>query len=335
MNYSNPLDHHTKLVFDTVPSMRWDGKTSIEEWRSKSRDQLRELLGMNAFQPCEPIFSVLAEDEIEGYRHIHFTLQTEAEYFTHCHLLLPQKTQEKFPLCVCLPGHHGKNSFMMLGEAYCGEEIKGDRDIAMQAVREGFAALVVELRGFGLCGGTEKGTSCSRASVTALLLGRTLIGERVWDVMRALDFAERQFEDVITFDGSLMVGHSAGGTVTYYTACLDDRISGFMPSCGVCEYRDHLTYVHNCACNYVPNLVKYFEMSDLALLIAPKKMTVICGENDIYYPFEKSLETFYSIQRMYEVVGAKDSCQLVIGHDGHRFYADEGWKTMKTLLGRV
>ena len=329
-----PLQHHMGLVRTVTPSLRWDGVTAPEAHRATCEQRLRELLGLDTFALCEPIFEITAEDTLHGHRHIHFTLQTEEGYYAHADLLLPQETHGKLPLCVCLQGH-SKGAHISLGlPKYPGDEESisgGDRDFCVRAVAEGFAALAIEQRAFGLCGGTERGPACERPAMTALMLGRTLIGERVWDVMRVLDAVEAHFGE-ITLQGSVLMGNSGGGTATYYTACLEHRFDGFMPSCALCTYRDSIIDIHHCTCNYIPRITRYFDMGDLAILIAPKKLVVVCGEEDDIFPLHGVREVFGVIKELYGAVGASENCALVIGQGGHRFYADQAWPIMKAML---
>lgn len=333
-----PLEHHKVLAAEMKPSLRWDGTSSIEKLREESRAKLWELLGMDMMTPCEPLFEITEDDVVNGNRRIHFTIQTEEGYYTHCDLMLPMEMPEgKLPLCACLQGH-SKGAHISLGQPkYPGDEATisgGDRDFCIRAVKEGFAALAIEQRAFGLNGGTEKGPDCTRPVLTALLLGRTVIGERVWDVMRVLDAIEAHFADIITLEGSVLMGNSGGGTATYYTACLEHRFDGFMPSCAVCTYRDSIVAVHHCPCNYVPGIAKYFDMGDLAIMIAPKKLVVVCGKDDNIFPLHGVNETFDIIKNLYKGAGAEDNCALIVGYEGHRFYANEAWPVMQQLLAK-
>ena len=326
-----PLEHHKYIAKNTLPSLRWNGEEPIEELRVKSEEKLRELLGMNEILPCEPIFEITEQREHKGMSLTHFTLQTEEGYYTHCDLLLPKEQIVPLPLCVCLQGHSSGSHISLGIVKYDGDEKTisgGDRDFALRAVEEGFAALCIEQRGFGECGGTV----CERHALTAFMLGRTLIGERVWDVMRVLDAVEAHFADTVTLKGSVLMGNSGGGTATYYTACLEHRFDGYMPSCAVCTYYDSIIDLRHCVCNYVPNIAKYFDMGDLSVMIAPKKLVLVCGKDDNIFPLHGVKDTFDIIKNMYREFGAEDSCAMVIGDGGHRFYADDSWKVMKLLL---
>lgn len=330
-----PLNHHIAFSASLTPALRWDGLTSLDTHREVCAAKLTELLGLDTFTFCEPLFEITVEDELKGCRHIHFTLQTEEGYFTHCDLLLPKEQTGKCPLCVTLQGH-SKGSHISLGiPKYPGDEdsiSEGDSDFCIRAVAEGFAALAIEQRAFGQCGGTVHGPACERPAMTALLLGRTLIGERVWDVMRVVDAIETHFSDLITMKGSVLMGNSGGGTATYYTACLEHRFDGFMPSCAVCTYHDSIVVTHHCTCNYIPGIARYFDMGDLATMIAPKKLVVVCGKDDDIFPLHGVQKTFGIIEALYKAAGIPNDCALVVGEGGHRFYADDAWPVMKKLL---
>ena len=70
--------------------------------------------------------------------------------------------------------------------------MSGERDIAVQAVREGYIAIAPTTRAFGETRTEEdrkadKVHSCHVQLLHGLLAGRTPIGERVWDMSRLID----------------------------------------------------------------------------------------------------------------------------------------------------
>jgi len=44
-------------------------------------------------------------------------------------------------------------------------------------------------------------------------------------------------------------------------------------------------------------------------------------------------ETFETIRQIYWAAGAADRCRLVVGPEGHRFYADLAWPVFCKLSG--
>jgi hypothetical protein len=158
-----------------------------------------------------------------------------------------------------------------------------------------------------------------------------MIGERVWDVSRAID-ALHDFPEIDT-DRIGCMGNSGGGTITYFASCLDQRISIGMPSCYVCTFRDSIGMIDHCPDNYIPGILRCFEMGDLACLIAPRPLVVVAGRQDEIFPIEGVKETFDKIQQIYAAAGASDRCRLVVGEGGHRFYADLAWPVFRELAG--
>ena len=85
----------------------------------------------------------------------------------------------------------------------------------VQAVEHGFISLCLEQRGMGESisatqEGKEKPKKCIHTAMTALALGRTILGERVWDISRAIDVLG-QFEHLgLDLDKILITGPTTG-----------------------------------------------------------------------------------------------------------------------------
>ena len=228
-------EYNMEVVKKITPSMSYKGE-NYDEWKAKAREKLSELIGLDAFVRVLPELEIEYREKAEGYTEVRFTFQSEEGYRVPCHLLLPEGV-EKPPVMICLQGH-SKGMHISLGRPkYPGDENSingGDRDFCIRAVKEGFAAIALEQRNFGECGGSEKGPGCEYSMYTALLAGRTTIGERVWDVMRLIDVLEESFGDEIDLSTICCMGNSGGGTATAYIAALEDRIVLAMPSCAMC-----------------------------------------------------------------------------------------------------
>ena len=281
---------------------------------------------MDKLSPCEVCYTEIEREETEDFSLIRFRFQSEENYFVPCYLLFPKGATGKIPLVVCLQGH-GKGAHASLGRTkYEGEVIAGgDRDYALQIVSHGMAALAIEQRNFGECGGTEKGPDCYISAMTAIMLGRTTIGERAWDISRALDVVLDRFGDRVDENKIACMGNSGGGTATLYAACLDERIAAAMSSCAVSTYYESIAKVKHCACNFVPSIALNFDMGDLCGLVAPRPLVVVSGQQDLIFPIESAKECFELAKDYYRAAGAPDSCAMVVGAEGHRFYAADAW----------
>lgn len=320
----------------TEPSMKFNPQNeSFDEWQEKARAKLSELLGLDKFTKTDENFEIEYEKELEDYRRIRFTFQSEEGCTVPCWLVIPnKKISPKPPLMICLQGH-GTGMHISLGEPkYERDKSKienGDRDFAVQCVKKGICALVMDQRCFGERGGNPY-PDCHGAAMTAILTGRTLIGGRVWDIMRAIDAVENHFSDICDTDKIYCMGNSGGGTATFYASALEDRIKGAIPSCAFCTFADSIGELHHCACNYVPHIAEYFDMAELAGMSAPKPMVIVSGVTDGIFPIEGAEKEFSRLKGIYAASPAPQNCFHAKGAEGHRFYAAEGWRAFEKML---
>ncbi len=326
-------ENSKKLIQLQKPSMAFDGK-DFDGWKEKAREKLSELLGMNKFTKVEAKTEIEFEKTTDDYTEIRFSFQSEDGYRVPCHMLLPLNVKNP-PVIICLQGH-SSGMHISLGRAkYEGDEKTisgGDRDFCIRAVKEGYGAIALEQRNFGECGGANT-PKCFESSMTALLMGRTTAGERVWDVCRLIDVIESEFSDRVDTEKICCMGNSGGGTATAYICALEDRIKLAMPSCAMCTYKDSIGAMNHCSCNYVPRIAEYFDMGDLMAMAYPKYFVQVSGINDPIFPLFGAEEVFNKGMAAYEVKGEKQRCTLVKGDGGHRFYADDSWPVVHKYMG--
>ena len=327
-------DHSKKLIQKVTPRMSYNGG-DFREWQASARNKLSQLLGMDKFEMVDLDFNIEYQNKIDGATEIRFTYKSEAGYRVPCHLLLPDGI-EKPPVMICLQGHSTGMHISLGRPKFEGDEnsIKGgDRDFCIRAVKEGFAAIALEQRNFGECGGSEKGPNCMESSMTALLMGRTTLGERVWDISRLLDVIETEFADQVDTTKICCMGNSGGGTATAYAAALEDRIILAMPSCAMCTFKQSIGAMFHCVCNYVPTIAQYFDMNDLIAMAYPKYYIQVSGIEDPAFPLVGAETVFIKGKRAYEAMQAGNRCTLVKGNGAHRFYADDSWPVVHKYLG--
>jgi len=320
-----------ELIRKATPAESYRGE-DFEAWKARARKKLVELLGIDKFVKVAPETQVEYIQKGENFTEIRFTFQSEAGYRVPCHLMLPDG-KENPPLMICLQGH-SKGMHLSLGRPkYEGDEALiqgGDRDFCVRALKEGFAAVAMEQRNFGEMGETW----CHGPVMTNLLMGRTTIGERVWDVSRLIDVLQSEFADKIDTNCISIVGQSAGGTTVAYTAALEDRLVLAMPSCAMCTYRDSIGTLVHCFCNYVPGIANAFDMGDLMAMACPKFFIQVSGVEDADFPLFGAREVFETGKRAYADNGVADRAVMVEGNGGHRFYADDAWPFVHKFLGK-
>lgn len=335
-----PEDVHTRLLAAAPLELGFDKheRGDLGTWRAALDLRLRALVEITP-DPVDLGVRVEEESDRDGFVERRFVFTAEPGADVPCHLLLPLDRSAPHPVVICLQGHTS-GMHLSLGRARTEADesmLAGGRDFGLQAVREGYGALVLEQRCFGERADARPPVrhwmtdGCHHASLTALLLGRTMMGERCLDVSRAID-ALATFDDVDHARIACM-GNSGGGATTVFAACLDGRIAVAMPSCYVCSFRQSIASVDHCADNYVPGLLRYVEMGDLAGLLAPRPLVVVAGREDHLFPLAGVADAYARIERIYDRSGAGDRCRLVIGEGGHRFYPDEAWPVFGELSG--
>jgi len=160
----------------------------------------------------------------------------------------------------------------------------------------------------------------------------TLMGERVWDCIRALDYAASRPDA----DGRRMAvcGLSLGGETAMYVAALDTRLRAVCSS-------GWLTTVQNmrnghCPCYDFPGLAEHFDFSDIFGCIAPRPLVCEIGEQERApggFPVAVARRAFQEVLEVYRAFGAEDRARLTIHPGGHVFVGYEFWPVVKQALG--
>lgn len=331
---------HEELTKTIKPILAYDENKDFDTWREQVREKLTELLGEMPAERCDLNIRVEWEKEHETFYEKRMLFTPEENVDIPCHLWVPKNVQLPCPVAICLQGHTTGMHISMARPVYEGDEefLGGDRDLAVQAIQNGYAALTMELRGFGELKSQAyldifpgSGTTCAHPAMTAILMGRTLIGERVWDISRAVDLLETMPE-TINAKKILLTGNSGGGTATYYAACMEPRITMALPSCSVCSYKKSILWKRHCTCNYIPNIAKYVDMGELACLIAPRPLAIVAGVTDVGFHIDGSREVAETVQKIYDKVGASDKFRFIEGPEGHRYYAGLSWPVVHELF---
>jgi len=332
-----PWQYNLKLIEGITPEMRYDGKEEFSAWQTRARAKLSELLGMHNLNKSEKNnFTLEYKREEEDYTEYRFTVESEVGYSFPSVMRVPHNIAGKMPLCICLQGH-ATGMHISLGKAIYERDPMlisgGDRDFVVRGVKEGYVSVAVEQRNFGECGNKPDtgAPDCHVSSMSAIINGRTTIGERVLDVMTVIDAVLENF-DFVDADNIVCMGNSGGGTATFYIAALDQRVKLAMPSCAVCTYKHSIAAMNHCVCNFIPNIAKYFDMGDIAGLIAPRRLVVVNGREDKIFPDNGVRETYGIIESLYRAAGVPERCALVTGEGGHRFYADDAWPVANALI---
>lgn len=316
--------------------------TTLRHWQQTLRSELIRHLGINRIAArctTPPFAHKRGEVRLEDHIREDWEIWTEPGMRVPFFLLRPLDIDGPRPLVLCPHGHNkrGRYDYAGITTDASGQtfSIDGDRDIALQAVRQGYIAIAPETRAFGESRFAREQQSdgihsCITWQSRALMFGRTLIGERVWDMMRLIDYAATRPE--IDLSRIVITGNSGGGTVTLFAAAIDTRISVAVPGSYFCMFADSIGSIHHCPCNYYPGMMELAEMPEIAGLIAPRPFLAVNGEHDPIFPKSGTQKAFETLKRIYSVAGAADRCELFFGDGEHRYFAEPVWPFVRQWL---
>ena len=336
--------------YDAIPrSMAFAAKTRDEarQWQKRLRRKLVQLMGGFPKEACALRPEVVGQARLtttDGKREYPYTretvlFQSRGNLTVYAYLLLPDKVETPAPVVICAPGHgRGCDDIVGLNEDGSLRASWGDyqNDFALQCVANGFAALAIEQLCFGhrrnaaarAAGGGS--SSCQPTSGAALLFGQTMIGWRVYDAMRSVDYLCTRSEIDPARIG--MMGISGGGTTTFHTACVEQRIKAAVVSGYFNTFRDSIMSIAHCMDNYVPGVLNYAEMYDLAGLVAPRALFAESGTKDCIFPIKATRYAFQEAKKIYRVLGAEEKIGLQVFRGEHSFYGKGAFRFLKEWL---
>ena len=320
------LDAHLEGLYKDAPrelAFCAERPEQFTEWKQQLHARVAELLGLAGRTRPEPKAEKLSETDRDGYVEQKWALDVGEGVAAPMYLLVPGTDPPWKPILVT-HGHSPSVGHILgyfANEDEAAERLALDCNYAQAPAQKGYFVCALEQRGFGERLSQDVGegaNTCTDRHMAFFLqmLGRTVIGERCWDVMCAIDYLQTR-DDLA--GGLAMTGNSGGGTTTVWASALDERITVSVPSCYFCSFKASIMDLHHCECNYVPGIAAVFEMGDLAAMTAPRPLRVIAGEQDNIFPIAAVREQFQTVQTAYDLLGASDNCSLAV-HPGPHAY---------------
>jgi len=325
---------YTKKLHDAAPlrmTFRARTRAAAEQWQKTLRAKLVELLGGFPGRPSPLVPQTLEVRDFPAYTREKFVFQSRPGVGVLGYLLVPRSAPAPHAAVICIPGH-GRGVDDIVGIDPQGRDrtvkVAYQYDYAVQAAEHGLAAVAIEPMAFGcrrdpVTRAKGAGTgACQSAAGSALLLGQTMMAWRSYDVMRTIDWIATRRELDAQRVGCM--GISGGGTVTLFVSALEPRIRAAFASCSLNTFRDSIMSVSHCIDNYVPGILAWAEMYDVAGLIAPRPFFAESGEQDDIFPIAASRASFARVKQVYEVFGAADLAQQETFPAAHSFWGKQG-----------
>lgn len=299
---------------------------AYQAWQLQFRAEIIRLLGLQGRKPSQFSDSLLWVVDHENYTEEKHALAIDESVIIPIYILTP-KSKGPHSAILIFHGHDPSVQYCLgnLDDVLeTQNNINLDNNYAQMLAEAGYLVCVVVQRGLDerLTNQVDEkhGRSCRHLAFSYLKQGRTLLGERIWDGMVAIDYLKSR-NDVKTTLGC--TGHSAGGATALWLSALDSRIDVSVVSGYFCSFADSIYGMQHCECNYVPGAGANFEMGDLAAMLAPKAVCFINGENDEIFPVRASRQQFETVEQVYALHNRSDACELFVHGGGHRYYKEK------------
>ncbi len=285
------------------------------DWIQQRDERRRELFDMLGLWPLpqrtdlKPIVTGKVEGDGFTVEKLHF--QSLPGLYVTANLYLPKNTSAAAPTILYVCGHaEVKTNGVSLGNKTFYQHH------GSWFARQGYVCLVIDTLQLGEIQGDHHGTY-RLGQWWWNSRGYTPAGVEAWNSIRALDYLETRPEVDRTRIG--MTGRSGGGSYTWTTAALDERIKAAAPVAGITGLRNHVcdgAVEGHCDCMFFVNTHRWdFPLN--AALIAPRPLLVVNTDADNIFPLDGVNRLFAQTRRIYGLLGASEKIGLVIGPGGH------------------
>jgi dienelactone hydrolase len=309
-------------------------------WQYRARAKLAELAGYERARTTPIIVHQEKKPLPDGGMRRAIYLRARPGVDIPVHLIAPAGAGGPVPVMLCLQGTN-TGAHLSWGEIRFPDDAdKSARgyDFARQAAARGYLAVAIEQSCFGERAERQidpaSPVPCVDAAMHALLLGRSLMGERCSDVSAVIDWLAAERETLGVDSARIhAMGHSAGGSVALFAAALDPRI-GAVLACGCLGFvRDTIGRRRdNQGQNVIPGILKWMEMADVLGLLAPRPFATVAGETDPIWPAAGAAAVVEEARAIYAAFGAAGRLVCTASPGGHMFRPDESWRALEQAL---
>jgi len=318
---------------------RFQAKTSQDAviWQLKVRPQLNETVGFQQLPECELSPVLLESVEKDDYVREKWLLQTWPGALMPVYLLLPKDAPHPMPVVVAFHGHgYGVKDIVGLWEDGGERDIPDGyhKDFGVALCRRGFAVACPEISCFGerqsdfsylnTTIGQGIPDTCDHSSKLAFHLGGSVVGLRVFDARRLIDYLGTRHD--LDADKIGAMGISGGGMHTFFSTAIDTRIKACVISGYYSTFMDSILAMHHCTCNFVPGMADFGEMYDLVGLIAPRPVLFEAGTYDPIFPLDAVKKSVgIARSKVYAVFDASDQVELDVFAGRHQIHGERAY----------
>lgn len=278
------------------------GIGDLSDWnrrRPELRLQMLDMFGLNPLPARTPLHPrITGTLERDSYRIEKIVFESQPNFYITGNLYLPKQVNGRLPTVLYLCGH---------APSPAGAKIQYQHH-GIWLARHGYVAFLIDTIEFGEIAGIHHGTH-DLEKWYWLSLGYTPAGPEVWNAMRALDYLETRPE--VDPRRMAVTGISGGGSMTWYTAALDDRVQVAAPVCSTWTVKSHTALdavQENCDCIYFINTF-LADLPTVGALIAPRPLKIISASRDVSFPAAGYHDVYQRSRAIYDLYGAGDRVQ--------------------------
>ncbi len=334
----SPQKMFHELALEHVPQYRFSDGTDFKSWKSAALPKVKATVGdFPERVPLNP--QLLVEWEQDGLLKQRWIIDVGKFISATFVIARPVEIEagKKLPAIMCWHGHgsYGKESVMGNSSSpeRAAEIQRFNYDYGHQMAKAGYVTFAIDWMGVGERNDNAKphylshnaGRDwCNLYYLHATMLGMTSISINVSHGMAATDFAMTfPFVDA---DRIGVMGLSGGGTMTLWSALLDERLKAIEIIC----YSDLWAYfgmrdLNYCGMQTAPGLYKLVDLPEAQGLLAPRPLLVDIGIYDTCFQADTALMCFDKLQTIYKAAGASDKLEL------DKFPGEHGWGGNKSL----
>ena len=297
---------------NAIPQMRSMRYTSRPKedagtWQENVRAKLFQLLKMdNLLQGKSSIpFNAkeLSHADRETYHIMEIELNSTSSRRIRIIVTVPSSKTGPFPAVVCIGGHGSDLYSPYDPKTITGQNTRKKSD----SIYKGFGTVLAEM------GYVTISTTVSQHKIYEK--GRLLMGERLWDLIRCVDYLQSipEVDDHRIGCGGL----SLGGEMAMWLGAMDERIAATV-SAGFLTKMDQMEQNH-CMCWKFEGLREQVDFADIYSLIAPRPLQCQNGmlepASQFYVPLAR--RAMEEIRIIYKDLDRPENVILDIHEGGH------------------
>lgn len=294
----------------------FDGLDSRAAWEARREGLRRDLLDMLGLWPLPQRTDLRAT--VTGtidrgglvVERLHF--QSLTGLYVTANLYRPREVAEPLPAILYVCGH----AQVKTNGVSCGNKTAYQHH-GVWLARHGFVCLMIDSVQLGEIEGLHHGTY-RYGQWWWNSRGYSPAGVEAWNSIRALDYLATRPEVDARRLG--MTGRSGGGSYSWTTAAIDERVRVAAPVAGITDLENQVVdgvVEGHCDCMFFVNTHRW-DFALNAALVAPRPLLFVNTDADTIFPLDGVQRVHRALEHIYEAYGARTNLGLVIAPGPHQ-----------------